>query len=130
MNYLSAQNIFDVVIVLGGVAFIFAQVNLGKSQRKSADDSDALVTLRLKDQTISTLQTKIKDLEASVVQDGKDIAVLQAENAQLKAYNSSRNPELETLMKQVLEALSKQTVAINALLAKPPTTVINNQTPL
>lgn len=36
--YLTPQNIFDVFVAIGGIAFIYAQVLQGKSARKSSDE--------------------------------------------------------------------------------------------
>lgn len=110
------------------IANTVASVRLGRGTRRTASETEALNTISLKDARIAEMQSTIDKLTATVTQDGKDIAVLQKDNARLEALNANKNPELETLMTQVIEALTKQTTAINALLARPvpaSTTIVN-----
>jgi hypothetical protein len=123
----TSQNIFDAIISIGIIIYAVAQWQNSKADKKSTEDKDALVTLALKDKAIETLSKELERVNAIVIQDGKDIAVLQAENTRLANLNANRSPELESLLEKVVTALNKQTESINALLAKQPIVAINNQ---
>lgn len=134
MNFFTAQNIFDIFIVLGGVAFIFAQVSLGKQNKKSGEETDALTTIKIKDAAILALQEETARLNRIVTQDGKDIAVLKADKDRLEALVANRNPELETfiitatkILQQLLENQKIGMDGIHTLLAKPVGTTVINQ---
>lgn len=129
MSFLTPQNIFDVFITLGGAAFVVAQIQLGRGNKRSSDEADALVTIKLKDATITQLTTEVNRLNDKVTQDGKDIAVLKNENERLKAIVENRNPELEAYMRESMKHLEVIGKGIEALLAKPTVTVTNTASP-
>lgn len=133
---LTPQNIFDIFIALGGVAFIIAQIQLGKANKKSGEETDALTTIKIKDAAILALQQETERLNKIVTQDGKDIAVLKADKERLEALVANRNPELENYITASTKTLSTlmdgQKIileSLHALLAKPVGTVINNSVP-
>lgn len=127
MNQLfTPQNIFDVFITLGGVAFVVAQIQLGRGNKKSGDEADALVTIKLKDAAIAQLTSEVARLQNEVTQAGKDIAVLRADNIRLSLIVENKNPELETYMRDSMEYLKVISKGIEGILSKP-TVAIHNE---
>jgi uncharacterized small protein (DUF1192 family) len=122
---MTSQTIYYILAIGAFVAVIantVASVRLGFGKKKSDSDREAVATIALKDARIMEIQAELDKTKAQVIQDGKDIAVLQSENATLKAFNANKNPELENILKQLVHTLGEQTIAINALLARGGTT--------
>jgi DNA repair exonuclease SbcCD ATPase subunit len=122
---MSSQTIYYILAIgafLAVIANTIASVKLGFGRKKSDNEREAVATIALKDARIMEIQAELDKTKTQVIQDGKDIAVLQSENATLKAFNANKNPELENILKQLVHTLGEQTVAINQLLARGGTT--------
>lgn len=132
LNSTSAQTIMTAIILVGGIVFAIAQWGNGRSQRKSDVETEAAMTIRLIKEARDALEAKLKEQNLIVIQQGKDIASLQA---QIKAKDElieryvlllqNRNPELESYMKSSMESLKEISDGIKQLLNKP-TIAINN----
>ena len=123
------------IILIGGVVFAIAQWGNGRSQRKSDTETDAALTIRLVKEARDALEAKLKEQNAIIVQQGKDIAALQAQlqskDELIERYVQllqNRNPELEIFMKNSTKALEAILDTLKNLMAKP-TVVLNNQAP-
>lgn len=115
-QYITPQNLFDVFVALGGIFFVWGQFGRGKSKKNREDDFDALTTIKIKDATIIELRSQLTLLQNTVIQDGKDIAVLRAENERLTKLVQNRNPELEQFMRQTTSSLLIIEKSLEALL--------------
>jgi predicted RNase H-like nuclease (RuvC/YqgF family) len=93
------------------------------------------MTIRLVKEARDALEAKLKEQNAIIIEQGKDIASLQA---QLKSKDElieryvqllqNRNPEMEIFMKNSTKALEAILETLKNLVAKP-TVVLNNQAP-
>ena len=118
---MSSQTIYTILAIGAFIAVIantIASVRLGFGRKKSGIESEAVATIALKDARIIEIQAELDKTKLQVIQDGKDIAVLQADNIRLQQLNANKNPELENILKQLIHTLGEQTIAINALLAR------------
>ena len=127
---LNPQNLFDIFIAIGGVAFAVAQFVNGKNVKKSGDETDALTTIKIKDLTIEALQKENADFKVSLKSQGERIAVLESDNKRLEAIVNNRNPELETFMKDTRNSIIIIEASLQTLLKlhqAPSGVTINNQ---
>ena len=124
MSYFSPQTIFDGFIALIAVVTVYSVWQNSKNQAKVNKDSSTLLTLQLKDEAINQLTKETARLNAVLIENGKDIAVLKAENERLTKLVENRDPALERFMKDtttsiqiiqagILQLLKAQSVTIN-----------------
>lgn len=125
---LDPQTLFDGVIVLIAVVAAFATWQNSKSAKKSSEETDALTTIKIKDETIRALTSENTFLKTQNSKYGERIAVLEAENTKLQALVQNRNPELDIFMKNTTSSLLLIERSIEALLkAQPANITVNNQ---
>ena len=122
-----------VLMFLGGAVYLVAQVFSGRGTKKSDEIAAADRTVQLVNATRMALEKQISDQNLIIIQQGKDIATLQAQLKSERELNErylqliqNRNPELETYMKDSLAALEEIKKGIGTLVSKP-TVSINNQ---
>jgi uncharacterized ferredoxin-like protein len=127
MNYLTPQTVFDGFMVFIAVTTIWAITLTSRRQAKSNQDSDALITIKLKDEAINQLTKEVERLNTLIIQDGKDIAVLKADNDRLTKLVENRDPALAIYMKESMEAMKAIQAGILQLLkAQTGSVTINN----
>ena len=126
------QPVLDVIygiITVGGIFYFWGQYKKGKTDQESADDNDALITIKIKDATIAALQDANRYLTTEKSKLGERVAVLESDNQRLQLLLQNRNPELETYMRESMKHLEIIGKGIEALLAKPSVTVDQTTTP-
>lgn len=151
-QFFTPQTIFDCFIALGGAAFVVAQIQIGRGNKKSGEESDALTIIRIKDEAIKAAKEENVGNREELKKLGEEMAVIRSENSALKVENiklkalvENRNPELETFIKTATDTLMKVNDAIqkvvenqkvgidgiHAILNRPTTgtTVINQPLP-
>lgn len=120
--------IATMILLIGGVIYAAAQAWNGRNSRKSNEEKDAELALKLKEAANAALKSELERINLIVINQGKEIAALQAENRTYLKLLENRNPELETYMKDSMEFLKVISAGIKDILAKP-TVAINNQPP-
>jgi hypothetical protein len=121
-----------IVAFLGGAVYLVAQAYNGRGTKKSDEIAAADRTVQLVNATREALEKQIASQNIIIIQQGKDIATLQAQLKSEKELNErylqliqNRNPELESYMKDSRDLLKNISDGIEALLEKP-TVAINN----
>lgn len=125
------QPVLDVVygvVTIGGIFYFFGQYRKGKSDQLSADDNDALTTIKIKDATIAALQDANKYLQGEKSKLGERVAVLEADNKRLQDLIDNRNPELETFMNDTRNSLVLISKSLEILLKTHSAVTINQTT--
>jgi hypothetical protein len=114
------QTLLDAFFVIMFIVAGVATWQNSKSSKKSSDETDALTTIKLKDEAIKGLREEVRRLQEEDIKKGKEIAVLQADNRRLEAIVSNRNPELEKFMRDtsasilIIEASIQQLLKLHA----------------
>lgn len=117
-----------VISFIGGIFYLIAQIYKGRTDKKSSEEKDAEIALRLKDAANEALKAEISRINQIVVSQGKEIAALQAENRTYLKLIENRNPELETYMHDSMEYLKVIADGIKSILSEP-TVSIHNEPP-
>ena len=126
----SFQNVLNAFFVVMFVVAAFATWSNAKSTKKSGEETDALTTIKLKEEAIKGLREEVRRLQDEDIKKGKEIAVLQSDNKRLEAIVSNRNPELEKFMRDTSASILiiENTLAtLLKLHQNPPTTVTINK---
>lgn len=125
-NLQPVLDVFYGIVTIGGIFYFFGQYKKGKTDQESAEDNDALITIKIKDATIAALQDANKYLNSEKQKLGERVAVLESDNQRLQLLVQNRNPELETYMRESMKHLEIIGKGIEALLLKSSVTI--NQT--
>ncbi len=134
-QYLTAQNVFNFIILGGFVINGIAQWYGGKSTKKSEELLSAERTVKLVNETNAGLELRVTDLTGSVNEMGKLIAVLEAklkvtEELKDQYYDILRNrdPEFQKFMVNTNTSLLAIEKSLEQLLksAQQPTVSITN----
>jgi hypothetical protein len=129
-HYLSPQNLFDGGMLLLVLAGGFATWSNSKAAKRSGDEKDAEISIRIKDAAITSLQQENTFLKTQNAKYGERIAVLETDNKRLQAVVDNRNPELEKFMRETSASILVIEASINQLLKlhlTPSPVTINNQ---
>jgi hypothetical protein len=105
MNLITGQNVFDLILAFGAIAFAIGQFNLSRKSTKANDIESENSAMSLLQRQVATFKDTIKELTAKVETMGKEISALQAVNLVIEkdkekylAILQNRNPEFEKFM--------------------------------
>jgi hypothetical protein len=105
-TYLKPQNLYNAaLLIIVAVGAIATWYNSRASKQADAE-SEALNTIKLKDERISELTKKITTLETRDVETGKEIAILKADRDRLEKIVANYNPSLEAFIQVATESLT------------------------
>jgi len=128
----SIDQIFKIGAILVVIAGIIGGFYGGSKRQKTANDTDAGLTIDIKDKAIVALRGEVDELRAIVEKQGKEIKQLQETNAAYIKLFQGDPSRLETYMKETRDSMLtiERSIAEALKLRQAPANVTVNNTPI
>ena len=111
---LTGQNVFDLIIALGVIAFAVGQFTIGRRAKNKDDIDTENSAMQLQGNKIKVLEAALKEQETINKKTGEDLAALKAvlieKDKTIKEYFDiiqNRDPQLKNVLGEILDFMKK-----------------------